>query len=355
LNQNWLVTAFFFALLLAILYGIFLVLTPFLRAITWAAILAILVYPVYIGLLKLLRGRATVASLIVVICIALLIILPGIELASFLAEEAVALVQSVRSLFSEEGVVEWKRKSWVQQIMGWWNLISFRLMDFKINWKEALVQGAQVSSGFLVLQIRGVAQNVLLFTVNFIIMLVTLFFFLRDGAEFCYRIRRLLPMDQEHQERLFQNIIDAVFAVVHGSLVVAMVQGLLAGLAYWALGVPFSVLWGVVTAFSALLPLGGSTLVSIPATIYLFLEGETIRAIILLVWSLAIVGTVDNVLKPLLIGNRLGLPVLFLFFGILGGLALFGALGIILGPVLFALLRALLDVYMEEYGGAEQP
>jgi predicted PurR-regulated permease PerM len=113
--------------------------------------------------------------------------------------------------------------------------------------------------------------------------------------------------------------------------------------------VPFAVLWGVLTGFFALLPVGGSTLVSIPATIYLFLQGETIRAFALLGWSLGIVGTVDNILKPLLIGNRLGLPVLFLFFGILGGLALFGAIGIILGPVIFALLRALLDLYSEEY------
>jgi predicted PurR-regulated permease PerM len=133
-----------------------------------------------------------------------------------------------------------------------------------------------------------------------------------------------------------------------------MVQGLLAGFAYYFLGVPFAVLWGVVTAFVALLPVGGSTLVSIPATIYLFLQGETLRAIVLLVWSLGIVGTVDNVLKPLIIGNRLGLPVLFLFFGILGGLALFGALGIVLGPVIFALLRALLDLYSEEYRQPEE-
>jgi predicted PurR-regulated permease PerM len=160
-------------------------------------------------------------------------------------------------------------------------------------------------------------------------------------------------MDQEHQERLFKHIVDAVLAVVHGSLVVAMVQGLLAGLAYWVLGVPFAALWGVATGFFALLPVGGSTLVSVPASIYLFLQGETLRAVMLLVWSLGIVGTVDNILKPVLIGNRLGLPVLFLFFGILGGLALFGALGIVLGPVLFALLRALLDLYLEEYGEAE--
>jgi predicted PurR-regulated permease PerM len=162
-------------------------------------------------------------------------------------------------------------------------------------------------------------------------------------------------MDHERQERLLSNIVDAVTAVVHGALVVAMVQGLLAGLAYWVLGVPFAVLWGVATAFTALLPIGGSTLVTVPATIYLFLQGETVRAVILLVWSLGIVGGVDNILKPLLIGNRLGLPVLFLFFGILGGLALFGAVGLILGPVLFALLRALLDLYSEEYSGIEQP
>ena len=105
-----------------------------------------------------------------------------------------------------------------------------------------------------------------------------------------------------------------------------------------------------------MLPVGGSTLVSIPISLYLFLEGETLRAVLLLAWSLGIVGTIDNLLKPLLIGNRLGLPVLFLFFGILGGLALFGALGIVLGPVIFALLRALLVLYSEEYANeAEEP
>jgi predicted PurR-regulated permease PerM len=179
--------------------------------------------------------------------------------------------------------------------------------------------------------------------------LFTLFFLLRDGKDFFRRIQRLLPMDREHQERLFRNVVDAVLAVVHGSFVVAIIQGLLAGLAYWAAGVPFAALWGVVTAFFALLPVGGSTLVSIPVCLYLFFQGEMLRGFLLLGWSLGVVGTVDNVLKPLLIGNRLGLPVLFLFFGILGGIALFGALGIVLGPVIFALLRALLDLYSEEY------
>lgn len=354
MNQSWLVTVFFFALLSLILYGAFLILRPFLTAITWAVILAVLVYPLYGLLLRRWRGRATSAALVVVLLIALLVILPGFELAWFLADEATSLVKSVRSLLTEDGKQEWLAKPWVQHLVGWWDLVAFRLMDFKINWKEALVQGAQASSAVIVSRVTGVAQNLLLFTINFVVALVTLFFLLRDGAEFLQKLQHLLPMDREHQQRLFKNIVDAVLAVIHGSLVVAMVQGLLAGLAFWILGVPFAVLWGVVTAFVALLPVGGSTLVSIPAVIYLFLQNEPIRAIILLVWALGVVGTIDNVLKPLLIGNRLGLPVLFLFFGILGGIALFGPVGIVLGPTIFALLRALLDLYLEEYAGAEQ-
>jgi predicted PurR-regulated permease PerM len=353
-NQTWLVTVFFFALLSLILYGAFLILTPFLTAIAWALILALLVYPLYGWLLHRLRGRATLAGIVVIVFITLLVIVPGFELAWFLSDEAALLVNSVRTLLSDDGKQEWLAKPWVQQLLGWWDMVSFSLIDFKINWKEAVVKGAQASSAFLVTKVTGVAQNVLLFTVNFVIALFTLFFMLRDGAEFLHKIQRLLPMDREHQQRLFKNIVDAVLAVIHGSLVVAMVQGLLAGLAFWILGVPFAVLWGVVTGFVALLPMGGSTLVSIPASIYLFLQGETIRGIILLAWCLGIVGTIDNVLKPLLIGNRLGLPVLFLFFGILGGIALFGAVGIVLGPAIFALLRALLDLYLEEYASAEQ-
>ena len=354
MNQTWLVTAFFFALFSLILYGAYLILTPFLTAITWAVILAILVYPFYLWLLQRFRGRATLAAITVIAAIALIIIAPGIELGKFLTEEAVLLVQSFRSLLEEDGKQEWLARPWVQTLVGWWNLVSFRLMDFNINWKEMLAQGAQSSSKVLVERATGIAQNVLLFTVNVIITLITLFFLLRDGKEFFSKLQRLVPMDREHQQRLFKNIVDAVLAVVHGSLVVGMVQGILAGLAYYFLGVPFAVLWGVVTGFVALLPVGGSTLVSIPATLYLFLQGETLRAFLLLAWSLGIVGTVDNVLKPLIIGNRLGLPVLFLFFGILGGLALFGAVGIVLGPVIFALLRALLDLYSEEYRQPEQ-
>jgi predicted PurR-regulated permease PerM len=350
-NRDWLVTGFFFVLLLVLLYGAFLILSPFLKALTWAAILAVLFYPAYDWLLRVFKGKATLAALTIIVLIALVIVLPGIQIVGFLAEEVVELVKSVGALTNTEGVETWKRHPLIQWLLGWWSMLGVELAKFKfeIDLRKLVIQGAQVSSGVVLSQLTGAAQNIFLFVANVLLVLFTLFFFLRDGAALCYRLRRLLPMDPEHQERLFTNIVNAVTAVVHGCLVVAMIQGFLAGLAYWVLGVPYAIVWGVATAFFALLPVGGSTIVTIPVTIYLFLQGDIIRGVLMAIWALGVVGGVDNVLKPIFIGTRLKLPMLLLFFGILGGLSVFGALGLILGPVLFALLAAFLDLYREEY------
>jgi len=348
-NQNWLVTIFFFALLLVILYVGLLILSPFLEAIAWAAILAIIVYPFYAWMLKRWKGRSTAAALIVTVLMALLIFIPAFRIIGFLSQEAVELAKAMSGFMNGHGIEQWKERPWVQDFLRLWEALSFQLASFDIDLKKALVQGAQVSSGFLASQAKGIAQDLFIFVANVLVALFSLFFFLRDGRDFCDKIRRLLPMDQEHQEHLMQNIVNSIFAVVHGCLITAMVQGLLAGLAYWVLGVPFAILLGVATAFTALFPIGGSSLIWLPASAYLFIQGTYLKGVLLLVWGFGIVGTVDNVLKPLFIGSRLRLPMLFLFFGILGGLRLFGVLGLILGPVLFALLAALLDLYMKEY------
>ncbi len=352
MNRDWLVTAFFFTLLLVLLYGAFLILSPFLKALTWAAILAVLFYPVYDWLLKVFKGKANLAALTIISLITLVVVLPGVQVVGFLSDEVAQLVKSLATLVNGEAVATWKENPWVRWLLRWWSMLGIGLAELKleVDWKKLLIEGAQVSSGAVLAQVKGAAQNLFLFVANVLLVLLTLFFFLRDGAAFCYRLRRLLPMDPEHQERLFTNIFNAVTAVVHGCLVVGMIQGFLAGLAYWVLGVPYALVWGVVTAFFALLPVGGSTIVTIPASIYLFLQGDIVRGVLLLIWALGVVGMVDNIVKPIFIGSRLKLPILFLFFGILGGLTVFGALGLILGPVLLALLAALLDLYMEEYG-----
>jgi predicted PurR-regulated permease PerM len=304
-----------------------------------------------LGCLRRYGGRATAAALTIITLMTLVIVIPGLQMIGFLSQEVVQLVQSVGSLVKGKGLELWQQKPWVQTFLGWWDVLGVQLerFNFNIDVKDALAQGAQSMSAFLISYLPNIAQNIFLFVANFIIVLFTLFFFLRDGADFCYRLRHLLPMEHDRQERLFQNIVNSLTAVVHGCLAVAMIQGLLAGLAYWALGVPFALVWGVVTAFAALLPVGGTTIVSIPASIYLFAHGETVRGVFLLIWCIGVVGMVDNILKPLFIGTRLKLPMIILFFGILGGLSVFGVLGLVLGPVLFGLLSALLDLYLEEY------
>jgi len=349
-NQNWLVIVFFFGLLLIILYLVFLIFSPFLTAVAWAGILAIVVYPVYIWLLKILKGRETLAALIVTILITFLIVFPSIRISFFLSQETVELAKTLRTSVGGDEWEVWKGKPWVKDLVERWEAISAELAFFEVDIKSSVVQGVQLASGFLAAQVKAVVQNVLLFTINLMIALFSFFFLLRDGKELTNKIRSFLPMDKMHKEHLFQNIVNALFAVVHGALITAMVQGLLAGLGYWVLGLSFAILLGVTTAFTALFPIGGSILVWLPAAIYLgFVQGPLWKGLALFFWGMLIVGSIDNFLKPLLIGNRLRLPVLFLFFSILGGLRLFGIIGLILGPVLLALLVALLDLYMKDY------
>lgn len=355
MNQNWLVTIFFFGLLLIILYLVYLIFSPFLTAVAWAGILAIVVYPLYTWLLKLLKGRATLASLIVTVLITFLIVFPAIRVSFFLSQETVELARTLRTFMEGNELEVWKGKPWFKDLVGLWEVVSAELAFFEIDIKSSVVQGVQIASGFLASQVKAVAQNVFLFGVNLMIALFSFFFLLRDGKDLSNHIRSFLPMDPEHKEHLFQNIVNALFAVVHGALITAMIQGLLAGLGYWVLGLSFAILLGVATAFTALFPIGGSVLVWLPTAIYLgFVQGPLWKGIALFLWGALIVGSIDNILKPLLIGSRLRLPVLFLFFSILGGLQLFGIIGLILGPVLLALLVALLDLYMKDYVKVEQ-
>ncbi len=349
MKETRLVTVFFFALLLVLLYFAYLIISPFLSAISWAAIWAIVVYPAHARLARLLRGRAALSAVIFTLLILFLVLAPALRLAGFLAEEAIAFSRLARSFIEQEGIKEWQGNPWVMELVRLWDMASAHLESFNVDLKKVTLEGIQKVSGILVAQASAMVQNVFTLPLHVIIWLFTFFFFLKDGKELCEKIRSLLPMSEASQASLFDRVVDAVFAVVHGSIITAMVQGLLAGVGYWALGVPFALLLGVATSFTALFPIGGATLVWLPACGYLFLQGAYMKGVILLIWGIGIVSGIDNVLKPLLIGNRLRLPVLFLFFSILGGLGAFGILGLILGPVIFALLAALLDLYVKEY------
>jgi predicted PurR-regulated permease PerM len=203
-------------------------------------------------------------------------------------------------------------------------------------------------SSFLVSQAADIAKNLAAFVVDFFLTTFALFFFFRDGARMLGAIRGFLPMEPEHKDMLLARLYETLSAVVQGTLAVAALQGVLLGLGLAVLGVPFAVLVGCAAAFSALLPVG-ATGVWGPVAFYLAVSGSLWRAILLAAWGTLVIGVVDNLIRPLIIGERAEIPTLLLFFGILGGLQAYGLLGVFLAPVVIAMVVAFFRIYRERY------
>jgi predicted PurR-regulated permease PerM len=175
-----------------------------------------------------------------------------------------------------------------------------------------------------------------------------LFFFFRDGRGMLRRASVILPLRRDQARRLFARVRDTLNAIVYGTLAMAALQGALTGLAFWVLGVTSPVLWAIVTALCALLPVIGTAFVLVPAISMLVFSGHWVKALILLVWGVAVVHPVDNVLRPYLIGGRAKLSTLYVFFAVLGGVKAFGPLGLFTGPLILAITVALFTFLREE-------
>src|SRR3989449_2794752 len=219
--------------------------------------------------------------------------------------------------------------------------------------RDVAVTGVQTCALPISDQIVGhataVARNALLSVVNFVLMLVALFFFFRDGEAMAGRVRDLLPMEREHKEAIAGRLYATLSAVVQSMLVTAVTQGLLAGLGYRVCGLSFSVFLGFITGLASFLPLAGPAFVWSGVALFLALTGHVGHAVGLAVWGVLAVSTADNWIKPLFIGGRAKLPTFPLLISILGGLSVYGFLGVFLGPVVLAILFVFVEIYREEY------
>jgi predicted PurR-regulated permease PerM len=189
-----------------------------------------------------------------------------------------------------------------------------------------------------------VATSVTGAVMSFIFIIFAMFLLFRDGDRIVAKIPDLLPFERARSEALLLRIRDVIHGGVYGVVVIALIQGALCGGMFWALGIPSAALWGMVTVLTSVLPLVGAAAVWVPGTLYLAVTGEWTRAIVLLVWGTVVISGVDNFLRPRLVGGRVGLNELVMFFALLGGLQVFGVLGIVLGPVLFAIAASIVDV-----------
>jgi predicted PurR-regulated permease PerM len=350
-SRERLFAAFFFAVLGLLLYQLFLFLAPFFRPLGWAAILALTFYPLTTWLVRVFRGSRAAAASVLVLTVLAVAIIPSLVLGSMLVNEAAGAYEKVKGLVQSgelTRLVDSLRASRPGLLLDRVAAPVIRSLDLDLS--QLLLGATSYVSQQIALQTGAIARNVLESVVSGGLMLLALFFFFRDGDRMSAVIRDLLPMDAEHKHEVFARVYDTLTAVVQSMVVMAVTQGVLGGFGYWALGgLQFSVFLGFLTAVASFLPPFGAAFVWAPAGVYLLLTGSVLRGVLLLLWGLFAVSMVDNVIRPLFIGGRARLPTFLLLFTILGGMTVYGFLGVFLAPVILAALLSFLDIYQELY------
>jgi predicted PurR-regulated permease PerM len=345
LTRSRIFAVFFFAVFLFLLYQTARILAPFSTALIWAAIITLALQPLYRKVLTLLRERAGPASMVMTVLTLLLVIGPALALLAVLAAQAVDLYQ-----WAAEGI---RTGAFAEAWAKLTDYVSQKALSLPflagIDVKGILVQGVSQFSSSLASQAGSVLRDTALLGLNLVIMLIALFFFFRNGERYYRATMELLPFTPEQKKSIARKLHDTFSAVINGLFLIALLQGLMTGIGFALFGVPFPVFWGFLAAVLALLPVGGAALVWLPGALFLWLTGAALPGALLAVWGTLLVSLPDNFLKPLLIGRKAKLPTFFLFLGILGGLQVYGFLGILFGPLVVTLITAFIQIYREEY------
>jgi len=335
-------TLLFYGIMFLLAALTFVIVRPFLVPLTWAAVMAILC-DLWTAPLKARLGP-TRAAAIGTAGVTIVIIVPALLLMVFFVLEG---IQAARGL---QDAIAAGRFEWVNHA---WNWIARRIGDTGSDLPTMARESAGRVGTFLAGRLGSVLRNIVEFLFDLFVMLFALFYFIRDGSSIMRGLRNALPLDGETLDQVFAETRLLIHDSVRISLVIALVQGSLGGAAFALIGIGSPVFWGTAMAFLALLPVIGTAPVWIPAVVWLYATGNILRGTILLAICAGLVGTVDNILRPMMLSGTARLNGLLVFVSILGGVAAFGMLGIILGPVVIAMARSALDVYIRSEATAE--
>ena len=328
-------------LTLGVYYLCYLLVLPFVPALTWAVAVAVVANPLHAWVLRRLRSRSVVAALVVVI-LAAGVLIPAVFVGQQVTNDAADTAEKLKGLL--EG--------------GKWREMIERneLAATVTRWIENQVD--------IRAQIEGLTENILggakkliagsvYFVTGLLITLFLLFYFFRDKDKIVEALHRAVPLSPRETDRLFRKVQDTIYAIIYGTVLVALVQGALGGLMFWVLGLPSPLLWGTVMALLAILPILGAAIVWVPAAIFLFVSGSWEKALILTAWGGIVVALIDNLLYPVFVKGRLRLHTVPVFISIIGGLVAFGGAGVVLGPVVLAIAVALTDVWRQRMAQGE--
>jgi predicted PurR-regulated permease PerM len=336
-------TAFVLILVVAV-SALFLAVTwPLLQALLLGALLAGLCHPLYRWITRLLGGRRSFGAIVTLVILFIVVAGPLSAFLGVVVQQALAV--------SNQAI------PWVQQHFGAastfnahdWLAQRFPALADYVPSQAQLVEnvGAAAKSigGFLVTVASRMTATTAAFLLNLFVMVYAMFFFFRDGEKILEKIFYYLPLSDEDEGLMLQRFASITRATVKGTLVIGIIQGALAGFAFWVAGIDGSAFWGTIMAILSIVPGIGAALIWVPAVIYLIVTGQVLAGLLLFAWCAAVVGTVDNILRPILVGKDAKMPDLLILVGTLGGLFLFGPIGFIVGPIVCGLFLTVWEIY----------
>lgn len=338
--------ASFYVLLVVVTVAFLWLLVPYYTAVLWAVILAILFFPLHKRLERFLGGRSTIAALLTVLLCICLVILPALAILASLVQEGTSLYQRISSNEIDLNAHLLRLQAVLPTFLDNWSN-SLKIGGFAELWAKlssgVMEAGQSIAGGVL-----SFGQNTLQFFISMGLMLYLLFFLFRDGASLGRMMRHSIPLSDDYTRQFLDKFAAVVRATVRGNVIIAIIQGTIGGISFSALGIEAALLWGVVMTFLSMLPAVGAAIVWIPAAIWLFLVGAWIKGVIMVVIGALVIGLVDNLLRPPLVGQGARLPDYVVLISTVGGISLFGISGFVIGPLIAALFISAWSLFTQQ-------
>ena len=335
-----------FLILLALVTGLFLwLIMPFFAPLLWACIIAVLFHPVQVWLEQRWGHRPNTTALTTLFACVVLVVIPVLLLLASFLQQGLAVYEQIQAGELQPG-------KYIDQVRSAFPVLQGLLERFDINMdtvRDNAAKAAVAASQFLARNALAVGQGAFGFVLKLALMLYVAYFLLRDGRKLVETLVHAIPLGDERERLLFQKFAEVARATVKGNLLVALVQGMLGGLIFWILGLPAALLWGVVMTVLSLIPAVGAGLVWLPAAIYLYAVGEWISATVLIAYGVVVIGLADNILRPLLVGRDTKLPDWMVLLSTLGGIAMAGINGFVVGPLIAVLFVAFWQIFGREF------
>uniref|UniRef100_A0A832A6B9 AI-2E family transporter n=1 Tax=Desulfacinum infernum TaxID=35837 RepID=A0A832A6B9_9BACT len=339
---------FLLVLLFFSLYLVFGVIKPFLHTLVFAVLLASLFGPVHAWILKRVRGRKNAAAVLTVVLVTFLIALPSVFFATSLVAQGIDSISRVTEWIRQGNLQKVAAHPKVVQGLGWLQT-HLTFVDFsKLQLESHLLALSKNVGQFLINRGAGLLGDAATVVTRFFLLIFFLFYLLRDGTSMIAAVKALSPLREDQEDRILQKMQAVARSALLGSFLTAVAQGVAGGVGLVLVGIP-GLFWGTLMGFTSFIPVVGTALVWVPAALYLVLLGRTGAALFLTLWSVILVGSIDNFLRPFFMKGQAGMSTFYIFLAILGGMQWFGLAGIVYGPLILAFAMVMLYIYQVEY------